>query len=157
MPKTRVIVVALTFLVAGYACWRLYSRVPWIRIAATTHAERGAVNCGDVLQSQGPAVAASAINCAITAQAERRPFKVTFHVWGTDEAAWFGLTGDSRGNAIETLYSTGAVVDPNVLLRHRCAFPVKLQATSEHPYGIPLLHCAPWPPQTPFERDWLLW
>jgi hypothetical protein len=153
---TRTILVALAFLVAGYACWRLYTRLPWIRIAAAVHAQRGAVNCGDVLQSQGPDVAASAIHCAVTAHAEQRPFRVTFHVWGTDEAGWFALIGDSQGNAIETTYATGAVVDRNVLLRHRCGSPVTLKPTSAHPYGIPLLHCEPWPPQS-VERDWLLW
>jgi hypothetical protein len=156
MSSTRKILIGLALLLAGYVAWRLYMRLPWIRISATAHAERGAVNCGDVLQSDGEGVAADAIKCAIAAQDQRRPFRVTFSVSGTDDYVSFGLVGDSKGNAMETMYAMGTVQPRNTLLRHRCDFPVQLQATSDHPYGIPLLHCAPWPPRT-LERDWLLW
>lgn len=156
MFRTRTIIVFLALLVVGYVGWRVYTRVPWIRVAASVHAERGALNCGDVLQSQGEGIAAASINCAVAAQAERRPFRVTFRVAGTDEVMSYALIGDSQGNVVELMYATGVVANGNTLLRHRCGSPVELQITSAHPYGIPLLHCAPWPPPK-VERDWLLW
>jgi len=156
MSRARTAFVTLALLVVVYLGWRVYTGLPWIRIAASIHAQRGALNCGDVEYAEGQNAATAAINCAIAAHAEKRPFRITFSIPGTDEHAWFALIGDSKGNAIETTYATGTVEPRNTLLQHRCSSPVQLQTTSDHPYGIPLLHCAPWP-RPNLERDWLFW
>ena len=59
---------------------------------------------------------------------------LTFRVSGTDAAVSYALIGDSKGNVIELMYSTGAVAEGNTLLRHRCSSPVQLQTTSDHPW-----------------------
>ena len=155
MSGTRSLFALLALLLILYVGWRVYTRLPWIRIAARVHAEHGALNCGDVKYSEGRKAATAAINCAMAAQAERRPFRVTFSVPGTDEAVYHALVGDSQGGAVELMYAIGMVETHDTLLQHRCSSPVQLQI-EDNPYGIPLLHCAPWPPNR-FERDWLLW
>lgn len=119
------------------------------------HAERGAINCGDVEYSDGQKVAEGAIRCAIAANAKGHAFRVTFSIPGTDEHQWFALIGDSKSNVSETFYATGMFEPHDTLLRRRCNSPVQLQI-EDHPYGIPILHCAPWSPDR-LERDWLWW
>ena len=96
MPTRKTLVIGLLLLVVGFITWKLYAIVPWIDIARQVHAERGAINWGHVLQSQGQDAATAAINCALAAHQERRPFTVAFTVWGTDEQVSNAVIGDSR-------------------------------------------------------------
>lgn len=154
MSKYVAVVVAIVLVAAGVlAYWRL----PWLALAARAHAQRGSLNCGQLADFRSNTIAPeAAIRCALNAQQHHRPFTITFHVHGIDEQVSNAIIGDSAGNAIELFYGTGTVERRDTLLKHRCVQPTQLQIDPPTIYGIPRLHCTPWPPSA-LERDYIFW
>jgi len=153
MQRAGLLLLALVVLgILGYWC---YLRVPWIDVAASVHSQRESIHCGHVVEPDARS-AKVAIDCAISAQTDRRPFVVIFTVHGTDERVSNAVVGDSKGNGLELLYATGMVVDANMLLKRRCDSPIQLQVDPPTTYHIPRLHCSP-SPNALFAKDRLLW
>jgi hypothetical protein len=146
------IILLVVFGVLGYWC---YQRIPWIDVAASIHSQRGSVDCGHIMEPDAKA-AQAAIDCAMSARENGRPFVVVFSVHGIDERVSNAVVGDSKRDGIELFYATGMVNDANTLLKHRCDAPVQLQVDPPTTYHIPRLHCAPWP-ATDLAKDRLLW
>lgn len=134
-----------------------YNRFPWLRFAVAIHAHRGSLDCGHLAQGEANEKPLdTSIECAVNAQHNHVPFIITFYVYGIDEQIWSGIVGDARGNATEYLYAMGMIRPANTLLKHPCAAPARLQIEPPTIYGIPRLHCTPWPAPR-LERDWIFW
>ena len=155
MTRRRALVLLVVLVLLGFVVYRSYILLPWIDVAAFVHSQRGSIDCGHVFEpSEGNGQAF--IDCAASAQQHHRPFIAIFTVGGGDDETSNAVVVDSKGNAVEIVYKTGYVTDPDVLLRHRCNAPVQLQIDDPATVLRPRIHCAPWPP-TQFERDHLLW
>ncbi len=134
-----------------------YNHLPWLALDVRIQAEPGSMDCGQLTNSRSNAVAPEvAIKCALDSLHHQRPFTIAFHVHGVDEQVSNAIVADSSGSAIELFYATGMVMRPNTLLRHRCSQPTQLQIEPPTIYGIPRLHCAPWPASA-LERDYVFW
>ena len=157
----RVVWLGIAVLVVGVftlTLYRGYDRFPWVQWAAYWHTQRGSINCGHLTMADGvPHIDPNAgIQCALRAHQRRRPFYITFDVYGIDEQVSNGIIEDSRGNAIEIFYASGIVTPPrNTLLRLRCLPPVRLRIEPATNYGIPRLHCEARRAAV-LERDYLL-
>jgi hypothetical protein len=147
-----VIFVALS----GLILFRWWNRLPWLEMTARLKAERGSINCGDLVFGRSRAADINAaVQCAASASASGRPFRIAFVASGIDSSHSSAIVGDSQGNAVEMLFSTGMVDTANRLLRHSCGTPMHLKLSLGEDGAIPSLNCEPWPP-TPMEMEHML-
>jgi len=142
-------VFATLMLLAVVVAYRLCDAWMVIEIVTRFHSERGSTNCGHVTNStyhgERPS-AEAAIACAQSALEHHRAFNVIFTGYGIDEEVSNALVADSDGKVAEILYATGAVMNRNRLLRHRCDFPTHLLIEKDSPFGFARLHCVERPP-----------
>jgi hypothetical protein len=160
--KKSIAVISLLFLAAMIAKVGSDDRIPWIHVAVWAHTQSGSINCGSVVDNSGqtemPWKAKQAIGCISSALKEKRPFRVIFTFGIGDGQFSNAIVGDAQGKAVELLYLTGAVVDAGTLLKHQCAQPLQLQIeTSTSFHKIPVPHCLPWQPSSPWQKDHLFW
>jgi hypothetical protein len=156
----RIAIALIVVFAAGvlFLAYRWFDRLPWLETAVRLHSERGSTNCGLLSDSSaGPhADPEVVLTCALSAHQQRRPFFVMFSVHGVDAQVSTAIVGDSKGEAIELWYPTGMFERANTLLRHRCDRPTQLIVEQPTVYGMPRLHCLPWPPPA-LQRDHILW
>src|SRR5437868_11394550 len=150
MKKRLGIVSAILVLAAGIVAYRLCDGWTVIEIAARLHSEWRRTSCGHVTNSpyhgRRPS-ADAAITCAQNALEHHHAFSVIFTGYSIDDEVSNALVANSKGEAVEVLYATGAVANRNRLLRRRCDFPTRLVVEKDSPFGFPRLHCAEWPPK----------
>jgi hypothetical protein len=157
MAKRMAIAVAAIFAAfLLFLAYRWYDRLPWLEASVHIHSERGSANCGHLTNSsyEFHSDPDAVINCVVSAHQQRRPFFVRVSLHGIDEQFNSAIVGDSKGQAIEIFYGVGMVERPNALLRRHCSdqFTIKRETA----YGIPQIHCQPWPPPA-LERDRIFW
>jgi hypothetical protein len=141
-----VIFVALS----GFILFRWWNRLPWLEMAARLESERGSTNCGNLVFGRSHAADINAaVQCAASANASGRPFRIIFVASGIDSSHSSAIVGDSQGNAVEILFSTGMVDTANRLLRHSCGRPMQLKLGLGEDHTIPILNCEPWLPTRP--------
>jgi hypothetical protein len=132
---------------SGFILFRWWNRLPWLEMAVRLKAERGSINCGKLVFGRSYlADINAAIQCAASANANSRPFRIAFRASGIDSSYSSAIVGDSKGNAIEILFDTGMVNTANRLLRHPCGSPLRLKLGLGEDGAIPSLNCEPWPP-----------
>jgi hypothetical protein len=135
---------------------RNFDRLPWIKITAYVHSQRGAIDCGHSVAVRDEIGAETVVRCALSAHSKGRPAVAIFTTEGTDLKASNAIVGDSEANTLEIVYAPGLVANHGNLLKRRCDRPVQLLVYQATTYDLPTLHCAPWP-SSKFERDYFLW
>jgi hypothetical protein len=158
--KQSVVVIVVTIFMASIAIYIWRDRLPIMRMAVRAHAARGSIDCGTVsnigwINAEEPGRAA--VNCAVSAAKQHKPFYVVFTEYGADVRISHALISDGSGRSIQLVYASGTV-NSHALWKSRCEEPLKVVVEETTPYSFPRVHCAPWPPsEDRLSRDFLLW